>query len=332
VLELATDAAVYRVPFRVARSSLFEIRDRPVYRCAGTFSAPLELVRVVGDRGAEPMPERHAFGRLDVELKHRLQAVLQVGHDTPPGATAPRRALDIGEAVDLFTSLQEVCRRSSSDPGAGLMDEMLTDARAALQRSAPGAGLVSLVEERLRQALPRLATRFDAGPPTSHPSEMEVIYFRVPAPDDGPSPILSVGLPQGFRLEEWQFRLLRASTYVAALLRAASGDGPQGNERRRHQRVSGPFDGRWMSAIEMPVVIIDLSEGGCLISTLEEVEPGRQLTLEIDLPGEGATLVGAEAVGSRAGVGFAVKFVAPHDGSVANLRRFVLAEALAPLS
>ena len=79
--------------------------------------------------------------------------------------------------------------------------------------------------------------------------------------------------------------------------------------QRRHARVSGPFEGRRVSALPVQIRIHDLSVGGCLIESFHEQPPGRQMTLEIDLPVVGCVTVQAESLYTREGYGFAVKFV-----------------------
>jgi hypothetical protein len=42
------------------------------------------------------------------------------------------------------------------------------------------------------------------------------------------------------------------------------------DDRRHYDRVAGPFDGRRVGALETPVRIYDLSEGGCFINASHE--------------------------------------------------------------
>jgi hypothetical protein len=79
--------------------------------------------------------------------------------------------------------------------------------------------------------------------------------------------------------------------------------------RRKDMRVAGPFEGRWVGALTVPVHIHDLSLGGCLIQAYHEQVPGRRFTLEIDLPYHGWVTVEAESLYVREGYGFAAKFV-----------------------
>lgn len=88
-------------------------------------------------------------------------------------------------------------------------------------------------------------------------------------------------------------------------------------ERRHDFRVAGPFDGRWVGALTVPLSIHDLSLGGCLIQAFHEQAPGRRFTLELELPYEGWMTFEAESVYVRDGYGFAAKFVdMPEDTRV----------------
>ena len=97
---------------------------------------------------------------------------------------------------------------------------------------------------------------------------------------------------------------------------AQAEDGPAA--RRKDLRVAGPFDGRWVGALTVPVRIHDLSLGGCLIQAFHEQAPGRRFTLEIELPYHGWVTVEAESIYVRDGYGFAAKFVGmSEDASIA---------------
>jgi diguanylate cyclase (GGDEF)-like protein/putative nucleotidyltransferase with HDIG domain len=94
-------------------------------------------------------------------------------------------------------------------------------------------------------------------------------------------------------------------------------------ERRRHPRVAGPFDGRRIGALETSALIYDLSEGGCFIIAFHDQDIGRQFTLKIDLPHEGWIVVSAETVYNRPGFGFAVRFTEVSDEARARIARLV---------
>jgi PilZ domain len=85
--------------------------------------------------------------------------------------------------------------------------------------------------------------------------------------------------------------------------------------------VPGPFDGRRVGALETPVRIYDLSEGGCFITSFHDTEKGRQFTLKIDLPYEGWVTVKAETLYGKPGFGFAARFTEMTGEAQASLDR-----------
>lgn len=80
------------------------------------------------------------------------------------------------------------------------------------------------------------------------------------------------------------------------------------DNRRRHVRVTGPFDGKRIGLIDIPVQIYDLSEGGCFVNSMQEQQEGREVELEINLPEEGLISVTGLTLYSRPGFGFAARF------------------------
>jgi hypothetical protein len=92
---------------------------------------------------------------------------------------------------------------------------------------------------------------------------------------------------------------------------------------RRDLRVAGPFDGRWVDLLTVPLRIHDLSLGGCLIQAYHEQAPGRRFMLEIELPDEGWIEVEAESIYVREGYGFAARFVDMDDEKRAVIERVI---------
>ena len=92
------------------------------------------------------------------------------------------------------------------------------------------------------------------------------------------------------------------------------------DNRRRHDRVAGPFDGRRVASLATPVRIYDLSEGGCFVTSFHEQQPGIVFGLEIGLPYEGWIKVKAETLYVRPGFGFAVRFTEMTQETAERLR------------
>ena len=89
----------------------------------------------------------------------------------------------------------------------------------------------------------------------------------------------------------------------------SASDEPRGANRRQHVRVPGPFDGWRISVLPIPVLIYDLSPGGCFVNSLNEQRPGIRVVLEIELPGEGRIKLTGETLYAKPDFGYAVRFV-----------------------
>jgi PilZ domain-containing protein len=92
---------------------------------------------------------------------------------------------------------------------------------------------------------------------------------------------------------------------------------------RRHVRVAGPFDGFRRGAIDTPVLIQDLSEGGCFVNCVHSSKHDGEVTLGIQLPNERWITVKAEIVRSMPGFGFGVRFVEIPEAARAELARVI---------
>ncbi|OFW17651.1 MAG: hypothetical protein A3H97_13565 [Acidobacteria bacterium RIFCSPLOWO2_02_FULL_65_29] len=95
------------------------------------------------------------------------------------------------------------------------------------------------------------------------------------------------------------------------------------DDRRLHDRVTGPFDGRRVNALETPVRIFDLSEGGCFVNSLHDQQPDVHFVLQIELPYEGRVTLTARTLYRKPGFGFAVCFTEVTDEGLTRLRRTV---------
>src|SRR5262245_52651866 len=91
--------------------------------------------------------------------------------------------------------------------------------------------------------------------------------------------------------------------------------------RREYIRVVGPFDGSRVGAIDVPVRIYDLSEGGCFVHSMHDQQTGVRFFLEIDLPYEGRIRLTAETLYRKPEFGYAVRFTDIDDDARGLLRR-----------
>ena len=317
MLELIGAAHHSTIPFRVVRCHVSSAESRLLYWGACVFTQPLELADLLRPRSNDltTSTEDHV-DRFDIAVKAIVERYVP-GADDEAGALRSVRA---GQVRELLTLLREVSRSRPADPGEHSIKDVLAIVIAALEHGDEHGVAFSLIEERLDAALPWLTARFASAPALTATVDNEALYLTLPSAGATSSRVLNVELPKGSILVDWQFRLLKASTYLAALLEPTREGEPQ--DRRRHARVRGRFEGRQLGAINMPILIHDISETGCFVDSHYEEESGRRLALEVHLPEEGWITVHAEVVCSRQG-GFAVQFIETSKEIRASLARFV---------
>ena len=80
-------------------------------------------------------------------------------------------------------------------------------------------------------------------------------------------------------------------------------------ERRHHRRIPGPFEGMRLGFLDTPLLIYDLSAGGCFINSMHEQDEGLTVSLKIYIPAEGWIELTAETLYRRPGYGYAVRFI-----------------------
>jgi len=91
------------------------------------------------------------------------------------------------------------------------------------------------------------------------------------------------------------------------------------DDRRQHDRVSGPFDGRRVGILTTPLRIYDLCEGGCFVNSIHEQQPGIAFTVEIEVPFAGWLTFRAETIYRKPEFGFAVRFIGVSEETAAQL-------------
>ena len=94
-------------------------------------------------------------------------------------------------------------------------------------------------------------------------------------------------------------------------------------ERRSDDRVSGPFNGKRLGLLDVPIRICNLGLGGCFVESSHESTAGERIVLEADLPGEDTLVLTGIILPRPLDVGFAVRFVDLPDETREALERFV---------
>lgn len=95
-------------------------------------------------------------------------------------------------------------------------------------------------------------------------------------------------------------------------------------ERRKHRRVSHPFEGSWTGASggAARCRIGDISLGGCFIQSLATPTPGEATTITFEIGSHRLSFHGA-VVYNEPGMGFAVRFGAVPPDELAELARLL---------
>lgn len=94
----------------------------------------------------------------------------------------------------------------------------------------------------------------------------------------------------------------------------ASGTGT-GRDRRRHERVPGMFDGERLGPLDTPVLIQNLSVGGCFISSYSAPPSQPRFDLRIDLGPQGVVEVTVRIAFVAEAIGYGVSFLGLTDGA-----------------
>ena len=85
---------------------------------------------------------------------------------------------------------------------------------------------------------------------------------------------------------------------------------PPGSNRRKHERADGPLVGTCTTPDgEMSISVSNISDGGCFVSQPNNVSPGEQLNLRIELPHGEPIITAAQVLSADAQQGFAVLFL-----------------------
>jgi len=95
----------------------------------------------------------------------------------------------------------------------------------------------------------------------------------------------------------------------------------EARDRRRNDRIAGPFDARRVGVLDTPLSIFDLSRGGCFVNSMHDQALGVRFTMKIQLAHVGAITLKAETLYLRSGFGFAVRFVDVDDETESLLQQ-----------
>lgn len=206
-LEIAGAGLVTVVQFRVLRCEVGHLHaDRTTYRGACEFTRILELP------GTQPAVDRKTiaaptFVGLDLALKHLVE---RAGSADDPDALSPSQILHALQA--LLARTARIQADSQSDQLGMLLAQIVP---ALEQRSALPAVLAGM-EAQLRHVLPYVRLRL-TGDASGADAGFRSMVVGMPGAGGG-SPAISVELPLGLALNDWQSQFLKTTSRLLALL------------------------------------------------------------------------------------------------------------------
>jgi hypothetical protein len=86
-------------------------------------------------------------------------------------------------------------------------------------------------------------------------------------------------------------------------------DARKPDSKPRVRQIAGPLEGYRLGVTDVPVRVFDLTLDGCLVELSFGTLTGRNIRLQVDVPGEGWTLLHCETLHIAGDNAFAVKFV-----------------------
>ncbi len=196
------------IPFRVVRCQIGSLLpERTIYRGACEFTSAIELpIEQIG--GAKVLyPGAGAFVGLDVALKHLVERT---------GASGTFGSLEAPIVRDALESLRDRALKTPLDPMGHPLAALLGEVVPALDQYPGLAEIIGRIETRLRQTIPQVSLRLvaSAGSPAAGKKS---VLINVPGAAHG-SALVSIDLPRGVVLNDWQARVLRVTGRLIALL------------------------------------------------------------------------------------------------------------------
>ena len=194
------------VPFRVLRCQIGALLpERTIYRGACQFTA---LFQLPPDHkaGARLLNHPGALLSLDLELKQLVERA-----DT--GAVGGLAVASVKQALE---SLRDRALKSPLDPMAPTVAGLLDRVVPSLERYRGLGDVLPWIEGQLRRAVPPVTLRLVEPNAPVLPGVKSVV-IQVPGSRMS-SATVSVDLPRGFVLNDWQSRVLRVASRLIALL------------------------------------------------------------------------------------------------------------------
>lgn len=199
-----------QVVSRILRCEVVGLRGGVIYRGACVFKRPLTHPALVAPSSSPAAAAPGDFLKLEVALKTIVEGYFrsQTGSGAGPwkDASALLVALDRLHAAAL--------RRA--EPLDKRLAELLGTIVPALQRNEAPEAVVQRLQDQLRQYVPLLAFRGAADTSATAPDRESLTFNVLPRTSQDVSAVIAE-FPNGFGLDETQFRLLKAGSYLLGL-------------------------------------------------------------------------------------------------------------------
>lgn len=211
----AASKHVAQMTSRVLRSHVARIDGVMKYRGACVFSQPLahpELAAISTATAPLLKTDAHDFVKLEFALKAIVEAYLK----RTDASGASGRPSAPATLIDALKHVRTAAQRRGDPMNAHLAD-LLGLVIPAFARSDSPEAIVRAVQEQLARQLPLLAI-YPSSEPEDTASDRELITLSVPTDVTRPRLAVTAEFPVGYALDEGQFRLLKASSYLLGLV------------------------------------------------------------------------------------------------------------------
>jgi hypothetical protein len=247
-LQIAGRGVDTAVEFRVLRCQVGAIGPHgPTYRAACEFTRLIELPR--GLSLSAPAHSSGSFVGLDLALKQL------VDHAGPSGI----HPLDPECVTEALRALQARALKYPQDPIGLPLAELLGQIVPALEHDGQLSAILIRVEQQLRQTIPQASLRL-VSPGDSDIAGMRSTLIKLPGVSESPA-LVSIDIPRGVVLNDWQTRVLRITSRVVALLQCVESQVPlrvekstvpppsERAERAMSEAESSPVPSAWQKIV-----------------------------------------------------------------------------------
>ncbi len=208
-LEIVGAGGFTVVQFRVLRCEVGGLQPgRTTYRGACEFTRILDLPGVQPTSGLRGLSAPVAFVGLDLALKHLVE------HAGPAGDAG---SLSPSEVLQALQALLARAAKERSDPFGEQLGALLAQVVPALEQRSGLPSILAGIENQLRRSVPQAMLRLTAPGEAAAEPGVKAIVINVPGAATA-SPLVSIDLPRGLVLNDWQSRFLRTASRLIALL------------------------------------------------------------------------------------------------------------------